>query len=465
MTRIVVVGGGIAGLSTAYALRKRQPGADVVLLERSPTTGGNIRTERIDGYTCESGPDGFLDDAAETMALVRDLDLVSRIQPSRDAARRRFVVRHGRLCEPPLSPGTLLTSPILSWQAKLRLAWEPFAARRVDDDESIYEFAARRIGHEPADVLVGAMVSGIFAGDPRALSLAACFPKMRALEDEYGSLVRALLAKRRKGSGGAGPAGPAGRLTSFIGGMSELVNALTGALGPIVRTSVAARAITPQPGGGYLLQTDTGMLHADAVVLTGPAAESAATVSACDGVLAEHLRGIPTAPLAVVALGYGAAALPDGGALNGFGFLVPRSEPFRILGALWETSIYANRAPDGHVLLRVMVGGACDPDAVALADDQLVDLVRRDLRAIMQIDANPAFVRIIRHRRGIPQYVTGHLARMAAIEGRLRNLPGLYVAGSSYRGVSVNACVKEAAATAAVVLEDLQKAPRAAAYA
>lgn len=465
MTRIVVVGGGIAGLSTAYALRKRQPAADVVLLERSATTGGNIRTERIDGYTCEWGPDGFLDDAPETMALVRDLDLVARIQPSRDAARRRFVVRHGRLCEPPMSPGTLLTSPVLSWPAKLRLAWEPFAARRVDVDESIYEFAARRIGHEPADVLVGAMVSGIFAGDPRALSLAACFPKMRALEDEYGSLVRALLAKRRKGSGGAGPAGPAGRLTSFVDGMGELVSALTGALGPLVRTSVAARTIAPEAGGGYSVQTDTGLLHADAVVLTGPAAESATIVSGCDGVLAELLGGIPTAPLAVVAFGYRAAALPDGGALNGFGFLVPRSEPFRILGALWETSIYPNRAPDGHVLLRVMVGGACDPDAVALADDQLVDLVRRDLRAIMRIETEPAFVRIIRHRRGIPQYVKGHLARMAAIDGRLRSLPGLYVAGSSYRGVSLNSCIQEAPGTAAVVLEDLQKAPRAPAYA
>jgi len=288
---------------------------------------------------------------------------------------------------------------------------------------------------------------------------------MRALEDEHGSLVRALLAKRRKGGGAAGPAGPAGRLTSFVDGMSELVSALTRALGPVVRTSVAARAVAPHAEGGYALETDTGMLHADAVVLTGPAAESAAIVSGCDQVLAGLLGGIPTAPLAVVALGYRAAALPDGGALNGFGFLVPRREPFRILGTLWETSIYANRAPDGHVLLRVMVGGACDPDAVALADDQLVDLVRRDLRAIMRIDANPAFVRIIRHRRGIPQYVKGHLARMAAIEGRLDNLPGLYVAGSSYRGVSVNACVKEAPATAAVVLEDLQKAPRVAAYA
>lgn len=456
MTRILVAGGGISGLSTAYALMQQEPALDVLLLERSPATGGNIRTERIAGYTCECGPDGFLDDAPETMALVRDLALEPRLQRSRDAARRRFIVRHGRLCEAPTSPGTLLTSPVLSWAAKVRLAGEPFAARRVKDDESIHEFAVRHIGREAAEVLVGAMVSGIFAGDARALSLAACFPKMRALEDEYGSLVRGMAAMRRKRAGG-GPAGPGGRLTSFDGGMSTLVEALTAALGSRVRTSSAVETIAPRRTGGYSIETAAGRLEADAVILTGPSVESASIVRPRDAVLADLLAGIPSAPLGVVALGYRAAALPDDGALNGFGFLVPRREPFRILGALWETSIYPNRAPAGRVLLRVMIGGAGDADAVGLGDEQLAEIVRRDLRGIMRIDAAPEFVRIIRHRRGIPQYVKGHLARISAIEERLRMHPGLYVAGSSYRGVSMNACIKDASATAVRVLGDLRR--------
>jgi oxygen-dependent protoporphyrinogen oxidase len=461
MTRIVVAGGGIAGLATAYALRRQEPAADVVLLERSTATGGNIRTERIGGYTCECGPDGFLDDAPETMALVRSLALESRLQRSRDAARRRFIVRSGRLCEAPTSPRTLLTSRVLSWPAKLRLAGEPFSARRTEEDESIQAFAARHIGREAADVLVGAMVSGIFAGDPDTLSLAACFPKMRKMEDAYGSLVRAMAATRRTRAGG--PAGPAGCLTSFVSGMSELIEALTAALGTTVRTSSAVRAIASRPGGGYSITAGGETLRADAVVLTGPSADSAAILRTCDPVVSDLLAAIPTAPLAVVGLGYRRDALPGDGALNGFGFLVPRREPFRILGALWETSIYPDRAPAGHVLLRVMIGGACDAGAVGLDDAALVRIVRRDLASIMRIDAPPDFVRVIRHRRGIPQYVKGHLSRMAAIDERLRTLPGLYLAGSSYRGVSMNACIKEASATAACVLEDLRRPDRGAA--
>jgi protoporphyrinogen/coproporphyrinogen III oxidase len=461
MKRIVVVGGGIAGLATAYALRKQKPAADVVLLERSPATGGNIRTDRIAGYTCERGPDGFLDNAPETMALVRDLQLEPRLLRSRDAARRRFIVRHGRLCPAPASAAAVLTTAALSWPAKLRLMCEPFAPRRVEEDESIHEFAARHIGREAADILIGAMVSGIYAGDPRALSLAACFPKMRKMEDEYGSLVRAMVARRRRGSSGA--AGPSGCLTSFVTGMSELVDALTAALGGTVRTSAAVHGIGTRRGGGYVLQTNAGTIHADAVVLAGSSTDSAAIVRGCDVALSELLAGIPTAPLAVVGLGYRADTLPDRGALNGFGFLVPRREPFRILGALWETSIYGGRAPAGQTLLRVMVGGACDRDAVALDNDRLVDIVRRDLAAIMRIDAAPDFVRIIRHRRGIPQFVKGHLAKLGAIEDRLRLCPGLYIAGSSYRGVSLNACIEEAPVTARRVIEDLRAQHRGAA--
>jgi oxygen-dependent protoporphyrinogen oxidase len=460
MSRIVIAGGGIAGLSIAHALTKLDPAAEVIVFERSSRTGGNIRTDRIDGYTCEWGPDGFLDAAPDTLRLVTSLGLEPRLQRSSAAARRRFIVRRGRLCEVPTSPGSFLTSPVLSVHGKVRLMLEPFAAGRVDDDESIHEFAARRIGVEAADVLVGAMVSGIFAGDPRMLSLPACFPRMRELEDEHGGLVRALWALRRKRGDGSGVGGPRGRLTSFAGGMNELIDALTAALGGVVRTSAPVRTIAKRSApDGFAVATPDGIIHADALVLAGPGSETGAIVRDSDHILADLVAGIPTAPLAVVCLGYRTADLPAACPLDGFGFLVPRSEPFRILGTLWESSIYPGRAPAGRALLRVMIGGACDPDAVTLGDDDLLRIVRRDLAAIMGIANRPEFVRIIRHRRGIPQYVKGHASRLRAVDARLQALPGLYLAGNSYRGVSLNSCIAEAHGIAKGVLEYLAARP------
>ena len=467
MKRIVIAGGGIAGLSIALALKKKDPGAEIVVLERAPTPGGNIRTEQIDGFTCEAGPNGFLDNAPETWRLIRDLNLESRVLPSNDAARRRFIVRRGRLREVPTSPASLLTTSALSTRGKLRVALEPFAGRRVEDDESIHDFAARHIGREASEILVGSMVSGMFAGDARALSLRACFPRMRQMEEEHGSLVRAFLANRQKQGGGT-TAAPGGRLTSLIGGMTELINGLTFALGGSVRTSTAVRMLWPQGGtsrdGQFAVATSSGAIQANAVVLAGTAADSAALVRGFDPMLSDLLGGIPTAPLAVVCVGYPTALIEKTRPLNGFGFLVPRGEPFRILGAVWESSIYRNRAPAGKALLRVMVGGALDRGAVALTDHQLLEVVRRDLAAVMGVKAAPEFVHIVRHTRGIPQYVRGHLARLRDMEERLRSVPGLFLAGNSYRALSMNACIAEARGVADAVLKHVHREQAALAH-
>src|SRR5690606_22246324 len=235
------------------------------------------------------------------------------------------------------------------------------------------------------DVLIDAMVSGIFGGDARALSLRACFPKMWQMEGEHGGLVRALIARRRSGATPAGPVGaPMGRLTAFTGGISDLVDGLTRALGPVVRTGapVSTLAIPPGRSGAYQLTlADSTTVEAHSVVLAAGAAESARLADGFDRELAGELRGIPSAPIAVVCLGYDAAGL--GHALDGFGFLVPRGEGPRILGALWDSSIYPGRAPAGRALIRVMIGGATDPEAAALDERTLVDEARRDLQTVM----------------------------------------------------------------------------------
>ncbi len=471
MKRIVVAGGGISGLAIAWAIRKREPRADVRVLERSTRTGGNIRTEQVDGYICEAGPDGFLDNAPDTLQLVRALGLEARLLPSDDAARRRFIYLNGALREVPVSPGAFLKTPLLSLPGKLRVACEPFAPRPADAEESIYEFAARRIGQEAASILVDSMVSGIFAGDSRALSLRACFPKMWQLEEEHGGLFRALVATRRTRRKGDAVGAPSGRLTSFTGGMTDLIERLTEKLDDVVHMSSPVLELrntsevqgyrSGWPSTGYTLATGRGEIEADTVILAGPSADSAALLHIFDPILAAALEQIPSAPLAVVCLGYDAADIARYCSLDGFGFLVPRGQNVRILGTLWESSIYPNRAPAGKALLRVMIGGACDPGAVTLSDQELIAAVRGDLARTMGVTCAPEFTRIIRHRRGIPQYVKGHLARMRRIDALLQAHPGLFLAGNSYRGVSLNACVSEAEQIAERVLRQGAESPAA----
>jgi len=474
--RVAIVGGGIAGLAVAHAVRAQSPGADVVVLERSPRVGGNIRSDVVDGYLCEAGPDGFLDNAPATLAFVDSLGLTSRLVRSRDEARRRYIFRRGRLHEVPLSPRGFLTTPLLSPFGKLRVLAEPLAARPPRHDESILGFAERHIGREAAEVLVGSMVSGVFAGDASQLSLRSAFPKMHEMEAQYGSLFRAMIAKRRAVRK-AGIGAPAGRLTSFAGGMQDLVCAAAAKLGAGVRTNSRVTELRVRPGfadvarprlvgaRGFSLACGMQLVEADAVVLAGPAHQTAELVRGCAPAAADLLAAVHTAPLAVVGLGYDEAPLAaERGPLDGFGFLVPRGEDPRILGALWETSIYPHRAPAGKALLRVMIGGATDLGAVDLTDDELVAIVRRDLGVTMGLTIEPEMVHLIRHWRGIPQYTIGHQARLERIEAALAPHHGLFLAGHSYRGVSVNACIADAPRVAGMVADHLRALDAAGGY-
>jgi oxygen-dependent protoporphyrinogen oxidase len=455
-SRIAIVGGGISGLAIAHALRAQGAearGVEVVVLERGDRPGGNIRTEVIDGFTCEWGPNGFLDNAPATLALVDELGLRPRLQPSDNRARRRFIWRGGRLHPLPGGPVDFLTSGLLSWSGKARLAMEPFAARRPEGDETIHAFASRRIGREAADVLIDSMVSGVFGGDARALSLRACFPKMWHLETDHGGLFRAMLARRRQHPRRNGEAmgAPLGRLTSFVGGSEDLVRALVARLGPVIRTGVAVTGVERVPDGYALAIEGDAPLHADAVVMASGSATTARMVRGLDPALAHTLEAIPTATMVVVCLGFPADRLPT--PLDGFGYLVPRGEGLRTLGVLWDSSVYPGRAPRGHVLMRVMLGGATDPSAIGLDDEALLALVRSDLRRVMGIDAAPTFVKVFRHALGIPQYTVGHLDRLAAADARLAQSPGLFLAGNAYRGVAINSCIAEAARVASQALD------------
>ncbi len=455
MKRVAVVGGGIAGLSVAHALTRRGSDIEVVVLEGAARPGGNIRSQRIDGFLCEWGPNGFLDSVEETLDLVRELGLQGRVQVSDDRARRRFIFRRGRLHALPGGPLAFLGSGLLSWPAKLRVLMEPFASRRPAGDETIHAFASRRIGQEAADVLIDSMVSGVFGGDARRLSLRACFPKMWQMETDHGGLFRALLAKRRAGRArrGEGIGSPVGRLTSFREGTEELVQALAARLGSRLRLEAEVTTLEARNGRYRLRLSGADALEADAVVLAGGAPASAGILKATEPEMAVTLGEIRAAPLVVVCLGYQEDRLER--PLDGFGFLVPRGEGPRLLGALWDSSIYPGRAPTGRALIRVMVGGAHDPAAIEVGDDELVETTRRELATTMGLRVAPCFTHLFRHPIGIPQYTVGHLDRLLRLDDLISRRAGLYLAGNAFRGVAINSCVAEAGPLADRVLRGL----------
>jgi oxygen-dependent protoporphyrinogen oxidase len=478
MARVIVVGGGIAGLATAVELRDRARTAgtalDVSVFEAAPQVGGNIRTDRDDGWTIEWGPNGYLDSVPATPALADRVGLGDRIQPANAKAAKRFLYRHGRLHLLPTGPVGFLRSRVLSPKGRARVLMEPFAHSKPDGvDETIHEFASRRIGSEAASVLIDAMVSGVFAGDIRSLSLESTFPKMAAMEAEHGGLVRAMVARMRerraaraeanarRDRGDAateltrpgGPAGPAGTLTSFDGGLDLFPSAIADHLGSDVHVGTSVDHLARSDGAWQVTLSTGETIPADAVMLTVPASRAARLVDALDPALARALDTITSASLAVVAMGYDADAI--GGEPDGFGFLVPRGEGPRILGCLWDSSLFPGRAPAGKVLMRAMIGGAHDPEAVSLDDRELLAIVRRDIQATMGIEADPALTRIYRHRGGIAQYTVGHAARLAQLRERLDALPGLWVGGSSYDGVAMNACIEAAGEHAERILRQI----------
>jgi len=456
-TRVAIVGGGITGLATAAWLEHDHGIDDLVILEAADRAGGKIRSEIESGFTLEWGPQGFLDNAPDTLELARIQGLEHALVRADEGAADRFILRDGRLRRVATSPLAFMGSDILPLGGRLRLLAEPLARARPDHDETVFDFARRRIGRRAADVLVDAMVTGVFAGDSRELSLAATFPKMAAMEAEHGSLTRAMIARvraaRRDGARSGGPSGPGGTLTTFSGGMARLPDGLAEDLGDRLLLGRRVHELRAE-GGSFILGTESGDIQARAVLLALPAGRAASLLSRITPPALAPLSEIPTAPIAVVMLAYGTGAFPR--PVHGFGFLVPRGEAPGLLGVLYCHDIFPGQAPPGSLFLRAMVGGARSPEAAALDDESLTALVRAALARILGADPEPNRVWIVRWEKGISQYTVGHLDRVATAE-KAAAQAGIEIAGSPYRGVSVNDCIKQARAAATRVAQRLRR--------
>lgn len=454
-TRVAVVGGGIFGLAAAAWLEHDHGVRDLLVLEAAQRAGGKVATRWEDGCCLEWGPQGFLDNAPDTLDLARVMGLGEDLVGAGDRSGDRFIVRDGRPRKVPLSPPAFLTSKILPLRARLRVLFEGLAGGPPAGDESVRNFAARRIGPVAADVLVDAMVTGVYAGDPNRLSLAATFPKMAAMEREHGSLTRAMLARRRQGSGG-GPAGPAGTLTTTRRGMGELANGVTRRLGDRLRLRTPVRGLEASHDGRFRLRLESGTIEADRVLLATPAAVSAELLAPLAPDAVEPLSGIPTAPIAVVMTAY-RNTQAFGRPVEGFGVLVPGGEKLGVLGTLYCHSIFPGQAPEGWILLRTMLGGARDPGVLSLDDDQLLARTRGALARLLGADPEPDRSWIVRHPAGISQYTLGHLNRVARAEEAVGEV-GILLGGSSYRGVSVNDCIRQGREAASALASQLRPA-------
>lgn len=440
--RVVVVGGGLAGLACARALARESGHVppDVLVLEAASRPGGKALTDIEEGgWVVEWGPQSFLDDRDGPLRrLIAAVGFSDEVVDPRPEARLRFVLHRGRLHAVPRD-----VLRLLGLRGALRAASETFRrARRDDADESVHAFAVRRFGARAADLLFSALVTGIYAGDARRLSLRSALPRVHALEQRHGSLVRALLT-----------GGFVGRRSATLRrGLGSLTDALARDLGLRLRLATPVDEVQPPaaPGAPWRVVTRAGgeevVEEAGAVVLATPAFASAVLVRPFAPALAAPLDAIPYAPVAVVVLGYDQAAFPAGPP-RGFGFLVPRGQG-RVLGCLFPTSMFDGMAPEGKVMLRVLVGGALDPAALDLDDDALVRLARQEVEPVLGVGAEPERARVLRHARAIPQYELGHADRLAAIDAQLAAWPGLFLTGNAFRGVSLVDVAADAERTA-----------------
>ncbi|ABK42556.1 protoporphyrinogen oxidase [Magnetococcus marinus MC-1] len=443
---ILIIGGGISGLSTAWFLHKK--GEKVILLESRDRVGGNIRTSRNpEGYLIEHGPNSTLqkpgDEEDALGRIITDMALESELQEANPLAARRFVMKGGQLHVLPTSPPGFIKTPLFSLSAKLRLCLEPFIGKS-EQEESIAQFVIRRLGQEFLDYAIEPFVSGVYAGDPKQLSVRAAVAKIYALEAKYGSLIKGAIAlgKIRKAAGM-----PRGRMISFETGMETLPATIANRLPhQSIHTNAQVTALC-QHGAAWQVSWQQGGQHggephsiiASQVVLATPASVSAQLLRPLSPQAADLLESIRYAPVDSVALGYAKQDINH--SLDGFGFLIPRKEQVTTLGGLFSTTLFPGRAPQDKALLTCFIGGMTNPSITQWSEEKVVTQVDQDMMAALGIQHGAEYVHLTRYTHAIAQYEQGHLQRVGDIDRALAGYKGLHLRANWRDGVSVSDCV------------------------
>ena len=440
---VVVIGAGISGLTSAWWLHRA--GVDVAVMERDASPGGTMQTIHENGWLVETGPNSALETTPLLSQMFEDLGISHERVYANEASNKRFILRDGTLHQLPMSPGSFLTSSLWSLKGKLRLLGEPFVGR-ADHEETIAEFVERRLGKELLDYGINPFVAGVYAGNPEELSVRAAFPKLYALEEKYGGLIKGMLRGRKERKHRAERSKDRAKMLSFVNGMQTFPNIIAAGLKERVRLGCEVQAVSRGENGekGYTLfyrskGGESGSLHADAVVAAVPSFVAASLLAPFSRSLTEGLRSIYYPPVTEVFLGFHSSqrSIP----LDGFGFLVPAKEHRRILGTIWSSSLFSARAPEGHVALTTFVGGSRQPELADLKDSELQDLVTGELQSIMHITGPPVFTKIIRWTKAIPQYNLGYHEITGAIDQFELEHPGLFICSNYRGGIAVGDCV------------------------
>ena len=446
---VIVAGAGIAGLSAAYDLAKA--GAPYTPIEKQPRLGGVIQTTAREGCIIAGGPDSFISQKPEALALIKELGLENEVIGSNDSTRVTYILRHGKLVRLPegfrmIVPTRalpMLKSPLLSWGTKLHMGLELLRQPETHPDRSVAEFVIDHFGQESLDYLAEPLLSGVYGGDPREMSVNSVLGMFVELEKKHGSLARAILKTRTKSAESGGPL-----FRSLKGGLGVLTAKLAGT----ISSRQGDVETVERNGSGFRVRVNGSWADASSVIFACPAWAAASIVTSLDARLAELLNQIPYTSSATVALGYDGAQFD--GFRSGHGFLVPKVERHRMAACTFVGSKFDHRAPAGKLLLRCFFGGAGD-DAILNEDDEtLVAMATTELRAILGLTAQPLFTSISRCPRSMAQYTVGHAARWKEIQTRVAAIPGLYLAGNGYTGIGIPDCIRMGRAAAASVVKE-----------
>ncbi|MBI5020476.1 MAG: protoporphyrinogen oxidase [Ignavibacteriales bacterium] len=456
---VIVIGGGISGLLTGYRLSKQN--IDVTILEKDIVVGGTMKTVHDNGWLIETGPNSALETTPLIGEVIKNLGIESQLIYANEQSSKRYIVKNGSLMAVPMDPLSFIRTKLWSTGGKLRLLKEPFI-ERGSSEETIAQFVERRLGKEFLDYAINPFVAGVYAGNPETLSVRYAFPKLYALEEKYGGLIKGMIGSRKERKARKEIAKDRAKLFSFYDGMQSLPLKISEALDESIITESTVESVIPMKVGNrpiytvtFLRKGERSTLEAPVVVLASPSDATASIIEKIDPETASALRSIYYPPVVEVFLGFAKEQVNRN--LGGFGFLVPAVERKRILGTIWSSSLFPNRSPKNHIALTTFVGGSRQPELTELDDDELLEIVLDDLKILMQIESKPVYSKIVGWKKAIPQYNLGYGNILDKITRFEDNFRGTFVTGNYRGGIAVGDCFINSDKTVEKIVNYLNK--------